>query len=217
MFRKTLAVMMVIVMLCMQFAMAEDTVVCACCGCTVTQEQQDEGDAGEAVALTAQEAYEEWFLTVYPLLNSCYADSTWITNNISRYIDGETVHFQVTYLLKEDALTFSQVELEAFANATDADKEDLYHMHEYIHVAPVTLATIRALKTTMVKKIPVEYEYVDSLIEQMMADMELLQTELVDHIKANGTMEGFNTAYGSTRSKIINAWKRIEWIYNFIK
>lgn len=75
MFRKLIAMFLAIMMLCAQFAIAEDAER-ACCGCTGMDVQRN--NHVEPAELTAEEAYKAWFLAVHPLLYSCYANSTWI-------------------------------------------------------------------------------------------------------------------------------------------
>ena len=195
MFRRMIALLLAFVMMATCFAMAED--------------EQSE-------VVTPEKAYEEWFLTVYPLLYSCYANSTWISNWYVNVQGGVTTHLQVTYLLKMDAFTFTEDELDAFVAVKEDYKDRLCRIHDFIHGLPVIMATVRELKEDMVTEVPSEYQYVDSLIEQLMTDMEQLRTELIEHIEANSTLQDFPTSTGSTKERVAQTWKRIEWISKFL-
>lgn len=216
MVKKILAMTMAIVMLCMQFAIAEDTLVCACCGCVVSQVQQDKGEAAE---LTAEEAYREWFLLAFPLLSSCYTNSTWI-DKIQGWKNDTLESLDVSFLLREDILTITDAELAELRLVNNAEKlnylDSIPPMYDFIHQTVECIEFVRVAKSEMVREVPAQYAYVDSQIESLMTTLLNLRTQLVLHITTNQTMSGFvfqSTAITSLKS----IYNGLERIYTLVK
>ncbi len=217
---KLLAMLLAIVTLSMQYAMAENENVCKCCGCEIAQTKQADGEsAKEKVVLTSEEAYQEWFVMVHPLLKTCYANSTWISTDFSYYdrTIREDGYRNISFLLKQDGLTVTANEMTVLAQIGDDEVDNIYHIHWFIHNMQAQLDTVRLLKTAMVKEIPEKYGDVNQLIEQLMNDLEMLHEELVNHIEKNGTLETFNMGSESTKRKVANEWELLDRIYNLVE
>lgn len=217
---KLLAMFLAIVTLSMQFALAENENMCKCCGCEIAQAKQEEGEsAKQEEALTPEEAYQEWFVMVNPLLKTCYSNSTWISTNF-RFYDSDMrkhVYRNVSFLLRQDGLTFTADEMTVLAQIHDDDVDNLYHIHWFIHNMQAQLEAVRLLKTAMIKEVPEKYGDVNQLIERFMNDLELLHEELVNHIEKNGTLETFNMGSESTKRKVADEWELLDRIYNLVE
>ena len=193
--KKLAALFLAVFFSCLSVGYAEqafDACSCSCCQDKASVENDDDNTDDKPMT------YLEWLDLAFPMVQNCYNLSTWVKAGNSKGYDPDRQgqkwqHEDVRFLLLDDIRCASAEQIEIMyrvgRETSSNDPKYIVNTYKFIHRVPGVCEMLRAMHAVV--NMPDEYLAIDSLMMNVIEQIENLRDNLVVHITENGTMENW--------------------------